>query len=89
MSEADERVWIYAVILTDTWDHLKKASNDTEMRPCTEYYMILEASEGNREQVWRDVALNNKPGSSILRPVKYINEILGCSCQQGVNIAQL
>ena len=50
MSEADERVCIYALILTDTWDHLQKGSNDTEMRPCTESYMILEASEGNREQ---------------------------------------
>ena len=30
---------IYAVILTDTWDHLQKASNDTEMRPCPESYM--------------------------------------------------
>ena len=36
MSEADERVCIYAVILTDTWDHLQKGSNDTEMRPCPE-----------------------------------------------------
>ena len=52
MIETDERVYIYiyAVILTDTWDHLQKGSNDTVMRPCTEIYIILEASEGNREQ---------------------------------------
>ena len=50
MSEADERVCIYAVLLTDTWDHLQKWSNDTEMRPCTESYVILESNEGNREQ---------------------------------------
>ena len=48
---ADERVCIYAVILTDTWDHLQKGSNDTEMRPsCTESYITLDASKGNREQ---------------------------------------
>ena len=57
MSEAGKRVCIYAVILTDTWDHLQKGSNDTEMRlSCTESYMILEASEGNREQGWCDGA---------------------------------
>ena len=51
MSEANERVCVYAVILTDTWDHLQKGSNDTEMRlSCTESYMILEANEGTREQ---------------------------------------
>ena len=49
MSEVDERVCIYAVILTDTWDHLQKGSKDTEMRPFTESYTILEANEGNRE----------------------------------------
>ena len=51
MNEADEKVCIYAVILTDTRDQLQKGSNDTEMRLCTESYMILEASEGNREEV--------------------------------------
>ena len=29
MSEANERVYIYAVILRDTWDNLQKGSNDT------------------------------------------------------------
>ena len=56
MSEADERVCNYAVILTNTWDHLQKGSNDTEMRPCSESCMILEANGGNREQEWCDVA---------------------------------
>ena len=50
MSEANERVCVYAVILTDTWDHVQKWSNETELRPCAESYMILEASEGTREQ---------------------------------------
>ena len=56
MSEADEKVCIYAVILTDTWDHFQKVNNDTDMRPCTKSYMILGANEGNREQVWCGVA---------------------------------
>ena len=56
MSEADEGVCIYAVILTNTWDHLQKGSNDTETRPCTECDMMLEATEGTREQEWCDVA---------------------------------
>ena len=50
MSEADERVCLYTVILRDTWDHLQKGSNETEMRLGTESYMILEANEENREQ---------------------------------------
>ena len=51
MSEADKSLYIYAAIVTDTWDHLQKGSNDTEMRlSCTETYMILEANEGTREQ---------------------------------------
>ena len=50
MSEADERVCIYAVILTDTLDHLQKENNDTEMRTCTESYIIPEVNKGNREQ---------------------------------------
>ena len=50
MSEADERVCIYAVILTKTWDHLQKGINDTEMRLCTESYTILEANDENSEQ---------------------------------------
>ena len=63
MSEADERVCIYAVILTDTWDHLQKGSKDTEMRPFTESYTILEANERNREQVnvMSLLASNNEP----------------------------
>ena len=54
MSEADERVCIYAVILTDTWDHPKKGSHYTQ-RPCTESYMIPEIKEGKREQERCDV----------------------------------
>ena len=50
MSESDERVCIYAVILTDTRDQLQKGSNDTEMRPYTESYTTQEASKGYREQ---------------------------------------
>ena len=56
MNEAGEGNCIYAIILTDTWDRLQKGSNDTEMRPCTESYMILEANEGNRGQERCDVA---------------------------------
>ena len=56
MSEANERVCVYAVILTDTWDHVQKWSNETELRPCAESYMILEANEGNRRQERCDVA---------------------------------
>ena len=26
-------MYMYAAILTDTWDHLQKGSDDTEMRP--------------------------------------------------------
>ena len=48
MSEVGERVCIYAVILTDTPDQLQKGSNDTEMRPCTDSYMMPEANEGTR-----------------------------------------
>ena len=51
MSEADVRLCIYAVILTVTRDHLQKGSNETEMRPCTESYLILlEGNEKNKEQ---------------------------------------
>ena len=56
----DERSWregvYYAAILTYTCDHFQKGSNDTEMRLCTESYMILEANEENREQEWCYVA---------------------------------
>ena len=51
MRKADERVCIYTIILTDTWDHIQKRTKDTEMVPCTESVMILEANEENREKV--------------------------------------
>ena len=60
MSEADERVCIFAKIMTDTWDHLHKESNDTETSPFAGSYMILEVSERNREQVWCDVTYGIK-----------------------------
>ena len=88
MSEADERVCIYAVILADTWDHLQKGSNE-EMRPCTEFYMVLEANEGNienRSDVMLPTASNNKPGSSILHPLELINASVGYLCKQEVTI---
>ena len=81
MSEAAERVCIYAVILTDTWDHFQKRSNDTEMRPCTESYVILAANEGNREQKWCEIAYG-------IQHLEFIDEILGCSCKQGVTIVK-
>ena len=64
MSEADERVCLYAVILTDAWEHLQKGSNDTEMRPCTKSYVILEANEGNRDVVSPLVRLQEIPSGS-------------------------
>ena len=50
MSEADERVCIYAVTLTDSWDRLKKESNGRWWGPRADSNMILLANEGNREQ---------------------------------------
>ena len=64
MSEADERVCLYAVILTDAWEHLQKGSNDTETRPCTKSYVILEANEGNRDVVSPLVRLQEIPSGS-------------------------
>ena len=33
-------------------------------------------------------ALNDKSGSSILHPLEFISEILGCFCKQGITIVQ-
>ena len=71
MSEADERVYTYAVILTDTWDHLQKRSNDTELRPCTESYMILEANE---------VAVNRPRGKCALNHHSFRHQIKYARC---------
>ena len=46
LSEADGRVCIYAVFLTDTWDHHQKGSNDTKIRPCIELFMRSEVNIG-------------------------------------------
>ena len=50
MSEADERVCVYAVFHTDTWDHLQKGSNDTEMRPCTESYTRVKRNKPKKRE---------------------------------------
>ena len=66
MSEADERVCIYAVILTDTWDLLRQGNSDTEMKPYTQSYMILKATDWEQiTGVMLPIACN-KPGGSIL-----------------------
>ena len=75
MSEADERVCIYPVILTDTWDQLQKGSTDTEMRPCTRYWKPVKGTE-NRSDVMVPTASNHKPGSSVLHSLEFVNEIL-------------
>ena len=43
----------------------------------------------NRSDVMLPMASNNKPGSSILHPLEFINEILGCPCKQGVTMIQV
>ena len=38
----------------------QKDSNDTEMRPCAEYYMVLEDNAGNTKRVWCDATYGIK-----------------------------
>ena len=85
LSEDDQR-WregVYAVILTDTWEQWH--GDDT-------LYWILHdlGSQWRGVKNRSDVILptNNKPGSSILLHLELINEILGCSCKQGITIVQ-
>ena len=61
-----------------------------EMRPYTEFHIILEAIEGmeNRCDVMSPTALNNTTCSSIQLPLEFISEILGSSCEQGVIVIQ-
>ena len=61
-----------------------------EMRPYTEFHIILEATEGkeNRCDVKSPTASNNMTCSGIQRPLEFISEILGSSCEQGVIVIQ-